>query len=209
MFSDQNDYWAPNDSQQNEAVDTGHYVLQPLLGGGLFLAPIDDRTVRVVLDLGCGTRRWTIEYADAHKHAQVVGVDLSPIQDNIPPRNCEFVVDDIEDDSEYSDDQIDVVHIRCLVGPIEDWPALYRQAYQFTKPGGWIQHMDMSINFRSHDGSIDDKPVMRQWSQLFIDSEDRIGKIFLVVDRTSRWTHEADFENVEEKRFKAQIGSWY
>jgi methylase of polypeptide subunit release factors len=33
-----------------------------------------------VLDVGTGTGIWAIEMADAHPEAEIVGIDLSPIQ---------------------------------------------------------------------------------------------------------------------------------
>lgn len=76
----ENDYWGPNDEQQNDQLDLGHHMFLLLLKNRLHLAPIDPDECRYVLDLGTGTGIWAIDFADAHRSAEVTGVDLSPIQ---------------------------------------------------------------------------------------------------------------------------------
>ena len=183
-------------------------MLTLLLQNRLYLAPIDPTTTRNVLDLGCGTGIWAIDYADAHPTAEVTGIDLSPIQPAWTPPNCHFVIDDIEDDWAYPANHFDFIHIRCLMGAIKDWPALYRQAYDRMLPGGWIQHLDMSIMFTSDDGSVRGEHIMPQWSQTFIDCGEQIGKTFLITSRASSLMREAGFEAVEEQWFKMPVGSW-
>ncbi|KAG9249984.1 uncharacterized protein F5Z01DRAFT_597488, partial [Emericellopsis atlantica] len=51
-----------------------------------------------VLDLATGTGIWAMDYADTHLDAHAIGVDLSPIQRQWTPTNCEFEIDDIEED---------------------------------------------------------------------------------------------------------------
>jgi hypothetical protein len=51
--------------------------------------------------------------ADKFPSAQVIGVDLSPIQPIWVPPNLQFVVDDIEDEWLHGSDW-DLVHMRCI-----------------------------------------------------------------------------------------------
>jgi trans-aconitate methyltransferase len=113
-------------------------MLTLLLGGKLYIAPIDAEKCQNVIDLGCGTGIWSMDFADAHPTANVVGVDLSPIQPHWVPPNCSFVVDDVTVEWTYRRDFFDFVQIRCLYGSISDWPALYRSIFAHTKPGGWM-----------------------------------------------------------------------
>jgi len=83
-----------------------------------------------VLDIGTGTGIWAIDFADEHPSTAVLGTDLSPIQPSLVPPNCRFEVEDATDEWVYPPDCFDFVHIRSLFGSIEDWPALYQQAYQ-------------------------------------------------------------------------------
>ncbi|KAI8710914.1 hypothetical protein NCS52_01520100 [Fusarium sp. LHS14.1] len=77
---------APNDDRQQEAEDLMHEVYRIILNNELYEALIGDNPQRV-LDLGCGTGIWAIEFADMHLSADVLGVDLSPIQPNYVPPN--------------------------------------------------------------------------------------------------------------------------
>lgn len=183
-------------------------MLTQLLGNKLFLAPIEPELVRRVVDIGCGTGIWPIDFADAHPDAQVEGVDLSPIQPTWVPPNCHFVVEDVEDDWTYPVGHFDFVHIRCLMGAIRDWKRLYRQAFERLKPGGWIQHLDMSISFTSDDGSLAEDHMMRRWSQTFIHCGERIGKTFLIASKAAEWIREVGFEDVQEKWYKVPVGTW-
>jgi cyclopropane fatty-acyl-phospholipid synthase-like methyltransferase len=51
-----------------------------LLGGKLYVAPLDETKTQRILDIGTGTGIWAIEMADQFPQAEVIGTDLSPIQ---------------------------------------------------------------------------------------------------------------------------------
>jgi SAM-dependent methyltransferase len=92
-------YFAPNDDTENDRLDMHHHLAALILGGKLTTAPIGTNPQRI-LDVGCGTGIWSIEAGtiipfkmsreesapltflpgDEFPSAQVLGVDLSPIQ---------------------------------------------------------------------------------------------------------------------------------
>ena len=183
-------------------------MLTMLLGQQLYLAPIDGDKCQHVLDVGCGTGIWAIDFADAHPGAEVIGIDLSPIQPAWVPPNCQFVIDDVEAEWTHPTDYFDFVHIRCLMGSISRWPALYRQAYNHLVPGGWIQHLDMDIQFASDDGTIGPGHFMHEWSQTFIGAGEMIGKTFKVANRSAELLREAGFQDVHEQWYKVPTGPW-
>ncbi|KAF5658270.1 TAM domain-containing protein, partial [Fusarium denticulatum] len=55
-------YLVPNDDEEQDRMDLGHHIYRLVLGGDLFLAPIDDKVKRV-LDLGTGTGIWAMDFA--------------------------------------------------------------------------------------------------------------------------------------------------
>lgn len=183
-------------------------MLTLLLGDRLHLAPVDETNCKRALDVGCGTGIWCLDFADAHPSIEVTGVDLSPIQPSWVPPNCHFAIDDVEEPWTFDLGYFDFIHIRCLMGSISKWPELYNQAYSHLAPGGWIQHLDMDITFTSDDGTVDDSHVMAQWSKTFIDCGEMIGKTFNVVNRSSQWLREAEFEEVKQRWFKTPVGPW-
>jgi methylase of polypeptide subunit release factors len=49
-----------------------------ILGGELHIAPL--KNPQRVLDVGTGTGIWALDFAEQYPSAEVIGVDLSPIQ---------------------------------------------------------------------------------------------------------------------------------
>lgn len=65
--------------------DLQHHLFILTLDGRLGLAPPNDPDSKVkrVLDVGTGTGIWAVDFGDEHPEAQVIGVDLSPIQPSL------------------------------------------------------------------------------------------------------------------------------
>ncbi|KAK2038085.1 hypothetical protein LZ31DRAFT_599947 [Colletotrichum somersetense] len=90
-------YAGPNDEREQERLDIINHLWMLALDGALCLCPKNrPGSSRHVLDLGTGTGIWALDYADEHPQANVVGVDLSPIQPEYVAPNCAFEIDDVE-----------------------------------------------------------------------------------------------------------------
>ena len=87
-------YHFPNDEQELNRMDIEHHNQLLQLDGRLHLCPVDDP--QEVLDLGTGTGIWCIDMADKYPSAQIIGTDLSPVQPSWVPPNCNFQVDDFD-----------------------------------------------------------------------------------------------------------------
>ncbi|KAH8704059.1 S-adenosyl-L-methionine-dependent methyltransferase [Talaromyces proteolyticus] len=201
------EYWGPNDEQQNEQLDIAHHMFTLLLENKLFLAPIDAHVQRV-LDVGTGTGIWAIDFADEFPSAEVIGTDLSPIQPALIPPNLRFEIDDATYDWTYPRNFFDLVHVRSLYGAIADWPAFYTEVLTHLKPGGWFDQLEMSIQFRSHEGTITDDHVLAVWSRTFIEAGERFGKTFRIADLAKEYLKNAGFVNVVETKYELPVGGW-
>jgi len=137
------EYWGPNDEKMNEQLDIGHHMLTLMQDGKLFLAPIGPNPQKV-LDVGTGTGIWAIDFADQYPSAEVIGVDISPTQPSFIPPNLKFELDDVQLDWTYQPDSFDYIHVRCMLGAIQDWAHLYREIYNCIKPGGYIEHLEIN-----------------------------------------------------------------
>jgi ubiquinone/menaquinone biosynthesis C-methylase UbiE len=67
------------------------------------------------VDVGCGSGAWAIEVADEFPTANVIGIDLSPIQPTDVPQNCEFIVADLNQGLNFDDDSLDLVQGRYYI----------------------------------------------------------------------------------------------
>ncbi|KAH8744170.1 S-adenosyl-L-methionine-dependent methyltransferase [Hyaloscypha finlandica] len=200
-------YWGPNDEPQNDQLDISHHMFTLLLENKLFLAPISSKPQRV-LDVGTGTGIWALDFADEFPSAEVIGTDLSPIQPSFVAPNCKFEVDDACAEWTYAPDSFDFVHVRALYGSVANWPAFYTEAFKHIKPGGWIEQLEMSIEFKSDDGTVTNDHIFSVWSRTFIEAGEMFGKTFRIADLAKGYIIGAGFDEVVEKKFKLPVGGW-
>ncbi|KAM0405114.1 hypothetical protein ACHAQC_000186 [Fusarium culmorum] len=219
------DYFTPNDEQQLQSVDITHHYLTILLDNKLFLAPISPY-VQTVLDVGTGSGIWAMQvshpvslpstnqvprdFADAYPSAQVVGSDLSPCQPEWVPPNVRFEIADATLEWPWKDDYFDFVHIRYLFGAIQDWPALFREAYRCCAPGGWVQSCEADIHFYSDDGTTDNEPALKTWNDLYESGGIETGRPFFLQREAiqERSITEAGFTDVRIFDYKLPVGGW-
>ncbi|CAJ0542641.1 Ff.00g001800.m01.CDS01 [Fusarium sp. VM40] len=173
-------YWGSNDERQSEAMDIAHHMFTLAQDGELHLAPLKD-DIQKVLDVGCGTGIWAIDFADKYPSCEVIGTDISPIQPSWVPPNVKFEIEDCSQDWTYPPDSFDYVHLRYLVGCIPDWDKLFQEAYKVLKPGGWIETFEASPTIESDDGTVKPDSAMAQWAPIFIEASKKIGNTFTVI----------------------------
>lgn len=191
---------------QNDQLDIAHHMLRLLLDDKLFLAPVQNP--QRVLDLGCGTGIWAIDIADEYPSAEVIGVDISPIQPQFTPPNCRFEIDDISDPWTWPQNYFDFIHIRCLFGSIADWPKLYTEVYEHLEPGGWLCQFEMDIMFKSDDGTVGPDHILKRWSRTFQEAGEQFGRTFKIAERAKQYFIDTGFSEIRESRFKLPVGGW-
>ncbi|CCX31508.1 Similar to mRNA 3' acc. no. Q4IPA4 [Pyronema omphalodes CBS 100304] len=142
----------PSDEIEQDRLDMLHEMFLLLLDRKLHMAPVENP--QRILDMGTGTGIWAIDAANEYPEAEVVGVDLSPIQPTWVPPNCRFEVDDLEKEWTYKPNHFDFIFARCIAQAITDWPAVMKQAYRCTKPGGTIELWETGGILYSDDNSM-------------------------------------------------------
>ncbi|KAF6827643.1 TAM domain methyltransferase [Colletotrichum musicola] len=145
-------YVMPNDDIEQEREDMKHAMVIQLCDGSLHNAPLDNP--QKILDIGTGTGIWAMDVGDEYPEAEVIGLDLSPIQPSFVPPNVSFVVDDVEAEWLYPENSIDYIHIRHMAPAIKNWPKLLEQAFKALKPGGWVEMQDIVWAFTSDDDTV-------------------------------------------------------
>lgn len=123
-------YLRPNDSLETDRLDLQHHLFTLTFDGKLFICPVaEKKRIHRVLDVGTGTGIWAIDFADEHPEAEVLGVDLSPIQPQFVPPNVEFEVDNSEDTWTFSY-KFDFIYSRAMEGTFADWPRFFQQCFE-------------------------------------------------------------------------------
>ncbi|KAL7273538.1 hypothetical protein RUND412_003603 [Rhizina undulata] len=157
-------YPLPNDEAEQDRMDLHHHCCLLALQGELFIAPVGKGwKPQRILEIGTGSGIWAVDIADQYPSAEIIGVDLSPIQPSWVPPNLSFQVDDVEETWSFRDNSFDLIYFRCMAGSITDWPKLYRQAFKALRPGGWIEVHDVCDTFSSDDNSLPADSILQKW----------------------------------------------
>ncbi|KAF2084306.1 S-adenosyl-L-methionine-dependent methyltransferase [Saccharata proteae CBS 121410] len=200
-------YHLPNDDIEADRLDLQHHLFRLTTGGPLFLAPIDKTSIHNVLDVGCGTGIWSMDFADEFPNANVLGIDLSPIQPTEIPPNCSFLVDNAE--AEWAHDRtFDLIHSRAMCAGIKNWPKYIRQAYENLTPGGWLELQEVSVPPRCDDGSAPADSSIMYCSNTLAKAAAVAGLNMKAPAQFKDWLKEAGFVDIHIKRYKWPIGPW-
>ena len=76
------------------------------------------------------------------------------------------------------------------------------------KPGGWIEHMELSVLFECDDGSLSEDSPLRQWGPIQLEAGEKMGKSLAVSQHIKDRMIEAGFLDVREIKFKLPVGPW-
>ncbi|RDL34327.1 uncharacterized protein BP5553_07455 [Venustampulla echinocandica] len=197
-------YFLPNDDVEQDRLNLQHHLWTLTLDGRLHLAPVEDP--QRVLDIGTGTGLWALEYAERNPSAMVIGTDLSAIQPEYVPPNCQFEIDDAEDEWTYNQ-TFDFIHGRMLFSCFQNPAEVFKRAFQATSPGGYFEMQDVLFKISSIDGSGDGSAVER-WNHKICLAAKKIGRDWHCAGNYAQWMRDAGFEGVVERQLKWPSNTW-
>ncbi|EGU75581.1 hypothetical protein FOXB_13908 [Fusarium oxysporum f. sp. conglutinans Fo5176] len=190
-------------------------------GSGEYLLPNDeDEQER----LGGASELLIMGSADEHPEAEVLGVDLSPIQPSMYallwntdsliteryksriPLNCRFEIDDLEDDWTFKH-QFDFIFIRSMIASFKSWPDTFSKAFENLEPGGYIEVQDNVYPLASDDGTIHNTDILK-WSQLMVNAANEIGRSITVASKFKSMLEGAGFIDIVEIKKRIPMNRW-
>ncbi|KAK1495787.1 methyltransferase [Colletotrichum abscissum] len=202
-------YKFPNDESEMDRLDLAHAMMVKAIGSRLYNAPLKKEKVQRILDIGTGTGLWAVEMGDVFENAEVLGIDLSPIQPEWVPPNVKFEIDDVESPW-VGNRKYDFVMCRYMVASIKDWPGLIKNIFDHLNPGGWVEFQDVNTQFYSDDNTFSQDSATARWMAGFARACKGMGRDTGVAPTLASLLRQGGFpsETVHARRVKAPLGPW-
>ncbi|GAB7359931.1 hypothetical protein MBLNU230_g7457t1 [Neophaeotheca triangularis] len=218
-------YYMPADEPEIQRLNEQHWMLTQTKNGALHSAPFaptnaaGDGSGLKVLDVGCGSGIWCIQMAAEYPGAQVVGMDVSPIQPTNKPANVDWLVQDMEEQSwPFPQEHFDMVHLSLVHGCVADWDKFMRKMLSFVRPGGWLEHQEYSLcrlYLLDESGGrvplpekIEELPPILRWGRLMEKAAEKRGRALQLGPLLKDFHRDAGLQRVSEDIYPMPCGTW-
>jgi SAM-dependent methyltransferase len=202
-------YLPPKDALEGDRLNLQHRILQDALQGN-FAVPLE-QGVANILDVGSGTGIWGEEMALDFPGARIVNVDVDPFvptvlarERTVRPPNFHFVQSNILQGLPFPDGVFDFTHQRMLVGaiPIPEWSNVVRELIRVTRPGGWIELLEVGNTFNNAG------PATIRLMGWTMDLVAPRGMDFGFMEQLGRVADEAGLEVQQVRHLDLPLGTW-
>ena len=136
----------------------------------------------------------------------MTGTDLSAIQPTYLPPNCNFIIDDAEDEWVFPN-QFDYIHGRALLSCFKDPKEVFKSAFNALKPGGYLELQDGCFPLRyAGDPPVDSH--IYKWMEIVTQGAAKAGRPWTNAQYYKQWLEELGFEDVKEKLYYLPTSQW-
>ncbi|KAF7133882.1 hypothetical protein CNMCM5793_005348 [Aspergillus hiratsukae] len=200
-------YMLPNDEEEQDRLDFLHHALLHVTGRLTYVPhPTDGR----VLDLGCGTGIWAIDFAKKFPDAFVLGVDLSSIQPAEHPVNCNFYAPfDYEFPWQLGEESWDMIRLQMGSGSVANWPSLYRRVIAHLRPGAWFEQIDIDLEPKCENRTLEGSALYSWYHRLKRATNDAARPISLQFGTVVDQLLNAGFTDIEHEQFQLPLNRWH
>jgi SAM-dependent methyltransferase len=197
------DYQLPKDEEEDLRLNFQHYALYYAIGNH-YVAPLLPPLL-TVLDVGTGTGIWAQEIARLFPTALVVGVDIADSSFKPPAQgNCLLRVGNVLKGLPFPDEFFSFTHQRLLVTgiPGSRWPDAVRELVRVTRPGGWVELLELS-------GGPSGGPATDRLAEVVNTGLNKaLGFDPEVIRHLDDVLRQAGLENVEMHEIRMPVGAW-
>ncbi|KAI5357072.1 Putative S-adenosyl-L-methionine-dependent methyltransferase [Septoria linicola] len=225
-------YVLPNDNVEHERLEAQAKHLQAIMNNEIIHSPISkdlgkDREARI-LDIGCGTGIVTDYLGARFPHAQVYGLDISPVPIHIRPShppNVHFLQGNIVTNTSpsswlpqspssaplQSEDKFDLIFSRLLVCGMTSWPDYISSVHSLLARGGHIELHDIDWTWYSSKSPTPEIPISdsSRWLNACKKAALKKGMDWEAPSHFSTYLSSAGFKDITVKKYKwIHGGQW-
>ncbi|KAK8104082.1 methyltransferase tdiE [Apiospora kogelbergensis] len=213
-------YLLPNDEAELNRLDIQHKMWEITLDGNLHLAPIGPSPH--YLNSGGISNRCSDRYRPVAYTARIVSqpqTGAKPAEEEknkrektltdprtSVPQNCEFQIDDAEDEWLFSR-PFDYIHGRACATCFKRPEEIFRKAFDALRPGGWFEMQDLNLQ-TSEDGSIEGTTLKVIQNEIH-GALASVGMRWDNVPRYAAWMRAVGFEEVTEVVLRWPSNPWW
>ncbi|KAJ3379397.1 hypothetical protein HDU84_006709 [Entophlyctis sp. JEL0112] len=150
------DYVLPSDIKEQDRLQMQHFILRAAFGGDVVCPEAKsllEKAGTKVLDVGCANGFWAKEVKAVYPGAEIFGVDIaeSAVNSAAVGDGITLMFGNVLDRLPFEDNTFDYVHQRLLVlgMPKQRFADAIRELVRVTKPGGWIELLEVDAVFYS------------------------------------------------------------
>ncbi|KAI9792987.1 MAG: hypothetical protein M1833_000974 [Piccolia ochrophora] len=119
------------------------------------------------------------------------------------------MVDDAsEQDWLYPHHHFDFIHTRVMLGAFTDFSQVIRNAFRYTKPGGWMECQEIYPTPFCDDGTMPQDWPFLDWSRTQDLAFMKLDRPLRIANKLKRWFEEAGFVDVHEEVFRVPLNAW-